>query len=344
MRGGNDQIPAALAAALGRPGDDGLRARRDPPQRRRHVHAELHRGPGHARRDGRPRRPRAAVLDAAHRSTTRRPASTRSSRRRSASCRWARTPSCTLQFSDRHWYAAGNNGNTYADTGYQATWEVTRAQPGAPGILVDYTGGTAGASFGTDTVQNYAPALPRADRAGAAGDLREVQRPRDAGLLEGLSVDAAARTPTGRSASTRRSRAPRASARATATSAASTRRPTSRATSTAPSTPARPAARDPRRPEVGLSRPCRARRRARTRCASRPSVCSSLTGPSMPFTCAVARSPSTGDLGDARGADEPRSRGPATDLKRARNAACMCPRGSSARRGRTRRASPGWAR
>jgi monoamine oxidase len=54
-----------------------------------------------------------------------------------------------LQFSDRHWYGLGNNGNTYADTGYQDTWEVTRAQPGASGILVDYTGGTIGASFGT---------------------------------------------------------------------------------------------------------------------------------------------------------------------------------------------------
>jgi monoamine oxidase len=61
-----------------------------------------------------------------------------------------------LQFSDRHWYSLDNNGNTYADTGYQATWEVTRAQPGKPGILVDYTGGTPGAGFGTDTVQNYA--------------------------------------------------------------------------------------------------------------------------------------------------------------------------------------------
>jgi monoamine oxidase len=56
-----------------------------------------------------------------------------------------------VQFSDRHWYGLGNNGNTYADTGYQDTWEVTRAQPGASGILVDYTGGKIGASFGSGT-------------------------------------------------------------------------------------------------------------------------------------------------------------------------------------------------
>jgi monoamine oxidase len=52
-----------------------------------------------------------------------------------------------LQFNNRHWNAIGNNGNTYADTGYQNTWDVTRSQPGARGILVDYTGGNVGASF-----------------------------------------------------------------------------------------------------------------------------------------------------------------------------------------------------
>ena len=50
-----------------------------------------------------------------------------------------------LQFNTRYWYGPGQwgigNGNTYSDTGYQNTWEVTRAQNGATGILVDYTGG-----------------------------------------------------------------------------------------------------------------------------------------------------------------------------------------------------------
>jgi monoamine oxidase len=53
-----------------------------------------------------------------------------------------------VQFGDRYWYTLGNNGNTVADTGYQNTWEVTRAQPGTAGILVDYTGGLIGDSFG----------------------------------------------------------------------------------------------------------------------------------------------------------------------------------------------------
>ena len=55
-----------------------------------------------------------------------------------------------LQFTTRYWNdSAGpwvpqvgiSNGATYADTGYQNTWDVTRAQNGLTGILVNYTGG-----------------------------------------------------------------------------------------------------------------------------------------------------------------------------------------------------------
>jgi monoamine oxidase len=56
-----------------------------------------------------------------------------------------------LQFADRHWRSLGSNGETYSDRGCQSTWEVSRAQPGTAGILVDYTGGTIGASFGRGT-------------------------------------------------------------------------------------------------------------------------------------------------------------------------------------------------
>ncbi|MBI3696927.1 MAG: FAD-dependent oxidoreductase [Acidobacteria bacterium] len=55
------------------------------------------------------------------------------------------------QFRDRHWELLGNNGATFADTGYQNTWDVTRAQSGKSGILVDYTGGSIGASFNSGT-------------------------------------------------------------------------------------------------------------------------------------------------------------------------------------------------
>ena len=46
-----------------------------------------------------------------------------------------------LQFRTRHWESLDSNGETYSDNGYQCTWDVTRAQTGKSGILVNYTGG-----------------------------------------------------------------------------------------------------------------------------------------------------------------------------------------------------------
>jgi monoamine oxidase len=50
-----------------------------------------------------------------------------------------------LQFNTRLWNTSGpwgiGNGNAYSDTGFQNTWEATRAQGGDTGIIVDYTGG-----------------------------------------------------------------------------------------------------------------------------------------------------------------------------------------------------------
>jgi monoamine oxidase len=52
-----------------------------------------------------------------------------------------------LQFTRRVWNDLGQkpargNGSSYADTGYQASWEASRAQAGSSGILVGYAGGT----------------------------------------------------------------------------------------------------------------------------------------------------------------------------------------------------------
>src|SRR3954463_13024791 len=57
-------------------------------------------------------------------------------------------------FKKRFWRDLGCNGETYADTGYQNTWEVSRGQAGPTGLLVDYTGGNIGASFGSGTPAN----------------------------------------------------------------------------------------------------------------------------------------------------------------------------------------------
>jgi monoamine oxidase len=78
-----------------------------------------------------------------------------------------------LQFSSRFWEDLGSNGETFSDRGYQNTWEVTRAQAGTSGILVDYTGGKVGASFGSGTPHSRAqqvlaqvePVLPGATAA-----------------------------------------------------------------------------------------------------------------------------------------------------------------------------------
>jgi monoamine oxidase len=59
-------------------------------------------------------------------------------------------------FKTRFWRDLGCNGETYADTGYQNTWEVSRGQGGTAGLLVDYTGGKIGASFGSGTPSSRA--------------------------------------------------------------------------------------------------------------------------------------------------------------------------------------------
>jgi monoamine oxidase len=60
-----------------------------------------------------------------------------------------------LQFASRYWNSSGpwgiSNGNLYTDAGFQNTWDVTRAQSGATGILVDYAGGNYAGSFASST-------------------------------------------------------------------------------------------------------------------------------------------------------------------------------------------------
>lgn len=78
-----------------------------------------------------------------------------------ATMRMGKNAKLQLQFSNRIWNATGpwpgiSTGETYADTGYQNTWDVSRAQAGQQGILVDYTGGTKAGS--------YTPPTPFADQ------------------------------------------------------------------------------------------------------------------------------------------------------------------------------------
>jgi monoamine oxidase len=56
-----------------------------------------------------------------------------------------------LQIADRFWVGNGpwgdSNGESYADTGFQELWHATGGQPGATGIVVDYTGGDTSRSL-----------------------------------------------------------------------------------------------------------------------------------------------------------------------------------------------------
>ena len=52
-------------------------------------------------------------------------------------------------FDARPWREQhGSNGETFSDLPYQATWETSRLQPGASGILTNFTGGARGAAAG----------------------------------------------------------------------------------------------------------------------------------------------------------------------------------------------------
>jgi monoamine oxidase len=53
-----------------------------------------------------------------------------------------------LQFGSRIWNSSGSTGSLYSDQSFQSGWDVTRAQPGSTGILVEYPGANASRSLG----------------------------------------------------------------------------------------------------------------------------------------------------------------------------------------------------
>jgi len=69
-----------------------------------------------------------------------------------------------MQFNSRSWLNVQNsNGTSYSDTGYQNTWDVSRAQAGTPGILVLYSGGSV-----TDGMRTTSPFATVSDHDVAA--------------------------------------------------------------------------------------------------------------------------------------------------------------------------------
>ena len=70
-----------------------------------------------------------------------------------------------LQFRSRPWRGSGpwgiSTGQIITDLAFQNTWEVSRSQPGSEGILVDYTGGNAGAALDDPSPAGVAAAANR---------------------------------------------------------------------------------------------------------------------------------------------------------------------------------------
>jgi monoamine oxidase len=85
-----------------------------------------------------------------------------------------------LQFDARDWLGVGpwpgvSNGSSYADTGYQISWETTRAQSGPPGILVFYSGGsTTDAAATTQAFATDSDAGVRSDADIARAQIAQV--------------------------------------------------------------------------------------------------------------------------------------------------------------------------
>ena len=240
VRGGNDQVPARLADALA--GQVTLGS--ELVAIKRNADGDLHAGflQGSGARTVTADRVVLAIpsRSSAAPSISRGPASGPLKRIAIAEQGMGTNSKLHVQFTRRHWEALGCNGETYSDRGYQSTWDVTRAQPGASGILVDYTGGASerASAPGTPTSAPSSSSLRSSRCCPGSGEgngratvdfwTANPWTPGSYSLLEGRPVH-----------EIRRGRAPR---RAPATSPASTPRLTSRATSTAPSRPGERAA------------------------------------------------------------------------------------------------------
>lgn len=56
-----------------------------------------------------------------------------------------------LQFNRRVWHDIKCSGDTYADLGYQVTWEPSRAQPTTTAVINNYTGGNTALAYANAT-------------------------------------------------------------------------------------------------------------------------------------------------------------------------------------------------
>jgi monoamine oxidase len=76
-----------------------------------------------------------------------------------------------LQFDDRYWNGRGvwgvGNGFMTTDLPLQTTWDASRGQAGADGLLVDYTGGMRGAAYRPPTPYSTSKSSPLVEQFAA---------------------------------------------------------------------------------------------------------------------------------------------------------------------------------
>jgi monoamine oxidase len=157
VRGGNDQIPQRLGAALGAPITTGcvLEALRRNPDGRYVL--SFKRGVGAM--EVRARRVVLAVpfttLRRVHIDVEMPPAK----RRAIAELRYGTNAKLMIGFNERVWRTRDrSSGSTYSDLPLQTTWETSRMQPGAAGILTNFVGGRHGIEIGEGTPKMQADA------------------------------------------------------------------------------------------------------------------------------------------------------------------------------------------
>ena len=77
-------------------------------------------------------------------------------RRAIAEARYGTNAKLMIGFGSRPWRSQGSNGSTFTDLPLQTTWETSRLQPGASGILTNFTGGRHGVEIGFGTAREQA--------------------------------------------------------------------------------------------------------------------------------------------------------------------------------------------
>ncbi|HET9485282.1 MAG TPA: NAD(P)/FAD-dependent oxidoreductase, partial [Xanthomonadales bacterium] len=83
-------------------------------------------------------------------------------RRAIAEARYGTNAKLMIGYTERVWRTRhGANGSTFTDLPLQTTWETSRLQPGASGILTNFTGGKHGVEIGFGTAREQADKATR---------------------------------------------------------------------------------------------------------------------------------------------------------------------------------------